>query len=101
MTEITRDVIIDLLPAYFSEEASEQTRKLVEEYFVRDPDFERMVRKMNDKISETVIASLPEDHEMHTLRMAKQQFEQRFLVLLFVIMAFVGTIALIGLFWIK
>lgn len=41
---ITRDVVTDLLPIYFSGEASSDTKSLVEEYFRDDPDFERMAR---------------------------------------------------------
>lgn len=41
-----QDVITDLLPLYFSGEASADTRALVEEYFAANPDFERMARRM-------------------------------------------------------
>jgi hypothetical protein len=38
--KLEREVIVDLLPAYFSGEASAATRALVEEYFREHPDFE-------------------------------------------------------------
>lgn len=41
---VTRDVMNDLLPVYFSGEASEDTRTLMEEYFRENPEFERMAR---------------------------------------------------------
>ena len=41
---VTREVVADLLPAYFSGEASRDTKSLVEEYFRQDPDFERIAR---------------------------------------------------------
>lgn len=41
---VTRDVISDLLVAYFSGEASADTRRLVEEFFRQDPEFERTAR---------------------------------------------------------
>jgi heme/copper-type cytochrome/quinol oxidase subunit 4 len=41
---ITREVVTDLLPVYLSGEASEDTGRLVEEYFRQDPDFERIAR---------------------------------------------------------
>lgn len=41
---LERDVIIDLLPAYFSGEASAATRTLVEEYFRENPEFEKKAR---------------------------------------------------------
>jgi len=42
--KLDRDVIIDLLPAYFSGEASAATRALVEECFREDPEFEKFAR---------------------------------------------------------
>jgi hypothetical protein len=42
--KVTRKVVKDLLPKYFSGEASEDTRRMVEEYFRQDPDFERAAR---------------------------------------------------------
>ena len=42
--KLEREVIIDLLPAYFSGEASAATRRLVEEFFRENPDFERSAR---------------------------------------------------------
>lgn len=42
--KLEREVIVDLLPAYFSREASAATRKLVEDYFTEHPDFEKSAR---------------------------------------------------------
>jgi len=41
---VTRDVISDLLSVYFSGEASADTRRLVEDFFRHDPEFERAAR---------------------------------------------------------
>ena len=42
---ITQDVITDLLPLYFSGEASGDTRALVDSFFREHPDFEKLARK--------------------------------------------------------
>jgi len=42
--KLEREVIIDLLPAYFSGEASAATRRLVEDFFRENPDFEKSAR---------------------------------------------------------
>lgn len=42
---VTREVIYDLLPGYFADEVSADTRTLVEEFFTTDPDFKRMVER--------------------------------------------------------
>ena len=41
---VTREVVTDLLPIYFSGEASRETKSLVEEYFRDNPEFEQMAR---------------------------------------------------------
>lgn len=42
---VDREVIIDLLPVYFSGEASPQTAALVEAHFRQDPQFESLARQ--------------------------------------------------------
>src|SRR5262249_52951036 len=42
--KVTRGVVSDLLPVYFSREGSGETKRLVEDYFHQDPDFERIAR---------------------------------------------------------
>jgi hypothetical protein len=42
--KLEREVIIDLLPAYFSGEASAATRTLVEDFFRENPEFEKSAR---------------------------------------------------------
>jgi len=42
--KLEKDVVVDLLPAYFSGEASAATRALVEGYFRENPDFEKFAR---------------------------------------------------------
>jgi len=41
---VTREVVTDLLPIYFSGDASGDTKALVEDYFRENPDFERIAR---------------------------------------------------------
>jgi len=46
----TRNVINDLLPAYFAGEASDDTRRFIEDYFRQDPEFERMAREREQRL---------------------------------------------------
>ena len=55
---ITREVVTDLLPVYFSGEASGDTKVLVEDYFRQDPDFERVARSAATPL-ETLRAAAP------------------------------------------
>ena len=43
--EVTRNVILDLLPLYLAGEASEDTRRLIEERMKTDPDLSELVMK--------------------------------------------------------
>ena len=55
---VTREVVTDLLPVYFSGEASGDTKVLVEDYFHQDPDFERIARSAATPL-ETLRAAAP------------------------------------------
>ncbi|MGH9730621.1 MAG: hypothetical protein ACRD4A_02895 [Candidatus Acidiferrales bacterium] len=55
---VTREVVTDLLPVYFSGEASGDTKTLVEDYFRGDPDFERIARNAATPL-ETLKAGWP------------------------------------------
>jgi hypothetical protein len=55
---VTREVVTDLLPIYFSGEASGDTKVLVEDYFRQDPDFERIARDAATPL-ETLRAAAP------------------------------------------
>ena len=50
--KITRDVIYDLLPAYFANEVTADTRALVEEFFGSDPEFGRMAGRFRALLEE-------------------------------------------------
>lgn len=43
--KVTRDVIYDLLPGYFSGDISPDTRVLVDEFLEQDPEFRRMMER--------------------------------------------------------
>jgi hypothetical protein len=52
--EITRNVILDLLPLFFADEVSADTRALVNEYLETDPE-------LADIANQTETMELPED----------------------------------------
>ena len=55
---VTQEVVTDLLPVYFSGEASGDTKLLVDEYFRENPDFARMARSAGTPL-ETLRAAPP------------------------------------------
>jgi len=49
---VTRDVIYDLLPGYFSGDLSPDTRALVDEFLAQDPEFRRMMERFRTMFGE-------------------------------------------------
>jgi hypothetical protein len=77
--KLEREVIIDLLPAYFSGESSAATRALVEEYFRENPDFEAAARRSNHPLEGLKVLSAAADdaREKLALERARQFTETR------------------------
>jgi len=72
---VTQDVILDLLPLYFSAEASADSRRLVDEYFAEHPSF---AVKARESAAESGGGALPPDRvELRGLLEAKRRVRQR------------------------
>ena len=69
--KLEREVIIDLLPAYFSGEASAATRALVEEYFREHPEFELSARKAGSSLESLKISPSSADPEKEKLALER------------------------------
>jgi hypothetical protein len=66
---VTREVILDLLPVYLSGEANPATRALVEEYMKQDPELAQRIRvQWADHMAKAVPSGLPPDLELRSLR---------------------------------
>jgi cation transport ATPase len=86
---ISRNVIIDLLPLYLAEEASEDTRQLVEAYLATDPSIKKWVEQaQNPQLFEEIPSALNKEHELKTLEKVKRYTQQRNL---FMSMSFLFT----------
>lgn len=77
---VTREVIYDLLPAYFSGDVSADTRALVEEFLATDPEFRRMVDRFHalhaDRRAEADVEA-PAEAERDAFNGAKARFKLR------------------------
>lgn len=66
---VTREVILDLLPLYFAGEASPATRALVEEFMKQDVELAQRIRlQWADNFSKVLPSTLPPDLELRSLR---------------------------------
>jgi hypothetical protein len=73
MTQVTRDVVHDLWALYSSGEASEDTRKLVDELLAADPELARSLRDASVNPLAGCVAPLPPDHQLRTLDRVKRR----------------------------
>jgi hypothetical protein len=102
--KVTRDVITDLLPLYFAQEASTDTRALVEGFLQQDPEFARLAKERPDRFLPNEIPSTlnPED-EMATLERTKRLLKVRSTLLgcaiFFTLFPFAFTFDSSGLQW--
>lgn len=53
---VTRNVIYDLLPAYFAGEVSADTRTLVDEFLESDPELRRMADRFRERLQDAPVS---------------------------------------------
>ena len=77
---VTRNVIYDLLPAYFAGEVSADTRTLVDEFLESDPELRRMADRFRERLQERTGIDLSDagnDRERIVFQRAKARFKLR------------------------
>ena len=89
---ISRNVILDLLPVYLAGEASVDTREVVEQFLADDPALAKLVEQSKQNPLEGEIpVPLNKEHEMKTFEKTKQLlFQQK----LFLALAVAATLML-------
>ncbi|HEU5251246.1 MAG TPA: hypothetical protein VFW15_14760 [Thermoanaerobaculia bacterium] len=79
---VTREVILDLLPVYLSGEASPPTRAVVESFLEQDPDFARRIREQSlENMTRSAPATPPPELELKAFRRTRRMLVwQRWLI---------------------
>lgn len=95
--EVTRDVILDLLPLYFSDEASEDTKALVDEHLESDPDLARLAQRWKDRLPAPPPAPVSTDAQAQAYHQAQRLITFRTIGLAALITG--GVLALLALVW--
>jgi anti-sigma factor RsiW len=98
--EVTREVILDLLPLYLAGEASDDSRALIERYLDNDPALAKIAeRSAAIDLQEDIPVPLTTEDQMDAYKEAKQQMFWRIIILAVVIsftllafLAFVGVL---------
>jgi len=89
--EITRDVVLDLLPLYLAEEVSADTRGLVEEYLKSDPPLAKIANERAAiELPNNIAVPVNEEGKMESYKLAKRLWLLGSIVLAVVISAAVG-----------
>ncbi len=69
---VTREVILDLLPVYLSGESSPATRALIEDYLKQDAELAKKIRgEWMEKMSAVAPSPLPPELELRAFRKTK------------------------------
>ena len=76
--KVTRDVIYDLLPGYFSGEVSADTRALVDQFLREDPEFSRMMERFQKVFRERLaVDQLSAVHQTHAFEETRARVQKR------------------------
>jgi hypothetical protein len=101
--EVTRQVIIDLLPLYIADEVSKDTRALVKEYLAGDPELAELAQDMaRAELAGEIPIPLNKEKEMETYLEAKKIMFRRTVVIALTIalgLCAAGGAALVWLVW--
>ena len=100
--EISRNVILDLLPLYIAGEASPETRALVKDYLETDPELAKIAEKLSAaELLKEVPIPITKEHEMEAYQEAKLQ-QRRYIITLVAVISVIFLLmmvtALAGLF---
>ena len=93
--EVTREVILDLLPLYLEDEASADTQALVKNYLEHDPDLAQLARQWQERLPGPPPSPVRHDAQALAYLEARRQIEIRTIGVATAITA--GVVALIAL----
>jgi anti-sigma factor RsiW len=96
--DITRNVILDLLPLYLADEVSADSRVLIEEFLTTDPELANVVKRSAAlELQKDIPAPLTKEDEMEAYKEAKRLMTQRTIVIALIIS--VVVLSLLGMVW--
>ena len=92
--EITRQVILDLLPLYLADEVSADTRTLIEKYLETDPELVKLAKQQKAAISlpGDIPVPLTEETQLKAYRKSKVILFLTIVILAILMAAILGLI---------
>ncbi|MBN1264618.1 MAG: hypothetical protein JXA25_03945 [Anaerolineales bacterium] len=90
---VTKDVILDLLPLYLTDEVSADTHALIEEYLVTDPELAGLVKKQKAALSlpGSIPAPLSEEAQLKAYKKSKLVMFITIILLALLMTAIIGV----------
>ena len=95
--EVTREVILDLLPLYFADEASEETKTLIEKHLETDPDLARLAKQWQERLPAPPPPPVDTEAQAAAYHRAQRQITLRTIAIACCITG--GLLALMALIW--
>ena len=77
MQQLSKNVIVDLLPAYLSDEVSDETRALVDDAAARDPAIATLIATARAQQFEPPPSQPPRNLEMQTIRRTRSRLRRQ------------------------
>lgn len=91
--QVTRNVILDLLPLYLADEVSTDTRTLVEKYLETDPELANIAEQsVAMKLLEDIPVPLTQEDKIEAYRKARRLMLLRIIILAVVISCVLSTL---------
>lgn len=96
---IDKNIIIDLIPMYLANEASPETRALVEQYLAENPDMQRIVQLQKDSLFSPsgIPVPLTKDHQISAYKRSRVQIAILILVAALLLLGVVGGVVMMFL----
>ena len=92
--EITKEVILDLLPLYLADEVSADTRALIEKYLETDPELTELAKQQKAAISlpRDIPVPLTEETRLKAYRKSKMIYYMTIVILAILMAAIFGLV---------
>ena len=92
--QINKNIILDLLPIYLSNEASRETKEVVEKYLAENEDVARIIQNQRESlnISSKIPVPLSRDHQIATYKKSRIQLVVTIFIAAMVLLALLGAL---------
>lgn len=97
--KIDKNIVLDLLPSYLANEASPETKALVEKYLAENEDLAKVVQMQKDSLNAAsgIPGPLSRNHQLSTYKRSRLQLAFFILIAALFLFALVGALVMMFL----